>query len=150
MGFYSIIVLVHVIAAVVGLGATFALPAVMSSPRTAAQARYSMDLNVKIEVFAKVGSITLLITGIALGFLQTDLFTQGWYITSLILFIIVEIIVIGIIPKKMKGMAEILESHKGEDIPSSYKKASQQLRPYNAILHGSAVVLIILMSIKPF
>ncbi|MGD6818485.1 hypothetical protein ACQCVE_15605 [Metabacillus sp. 113a] len=39
MTVYGIIVLLHVIAAVCGLGATFALPILMSRPKTAGQTR---------------------------------------------------------------------------------------------------------------
>ncbi|MBT2688406.1 DUF2269 family protein [Bacillus sp. ISL-47] len=150
MSIYSFLVLIHVVAAVVGLGASFAMPVVMKSPATAGQAKYSLNLNSKIETFAKVGSIILLITGLVLGILNTALFTQAWYIASIAIYIGVQFIVAGIMPKKIKSMAEIMENHKGDDIPDPYTKLNQELRPYNAIIHTAAVVLIVLMSLKPF
>lgn len=150
MTLYGTIVLIHVIAAVVGLGASFGMPVVMKGPKTASEARFALDLNHKIEMFAKVGSIALLLTGLILGFLNTQLFTTGWYITSIAIYIAVQFIVAGIMPKKIKRMAEIINDHKGEDIPEDYQAINKELRPYNAVLHTSVVVLILLMSIKPF
>jgi hypothetical protein len=150
MTIYSLLVLIHVIAAVAGLGASFALPVVMNYPKTAEQARFSLELNKKIEVFAKYGSITLLITGLIMGFMFPALFTTGWYIASLIIYMAVQVIVAGIMPKKVAKMSEIITSYKGEDLPASYKELTGKLRPYNMILHTSAIILIILMSLKPF
>ncbi|WP_064094248.1 hypothetical protein [Rossellomorea aquimaris] len=62
MSIYGLLVLIHVITAVAGLGASFAMPVVMKTPETSQQAKYSLDLSKKFEVFAKVGSIVLLIT----------------------------------------------------------------------------------------
>ena len=139
MTIYGVLVLIHIIAAVTGLGANFALPVVMNYPKTAVQARFSMELNKKIEVFAKYGSITLLITGLIMGFMYPSLFTTGWYLASLIIYLAVQVIVAGILPKKVSKMADILSSHTGEDLPSSYKELNSKLRPYNMILHTSAV-----------
>jgi len=150
MSLYGIIVFVHIIAAVAGLGASFAMPVIMKNPSTASQAKFALDLNHKVELFAKVGSIALLLTGLILGFLNTNLFTTGWYITSIIIYIAVQIVVACIMPKKIKKMTEIIEAHKGEDIPESYQKVNKELAPYNSILHTAIVLLVILMSFKPF
>ncbi|MDZ5473495.1 DUF2269 family protein [Bacillus sp. 31A1R] len=150
MSLYGSIVLIHIIAAVVGLGASFAMPLVLKGAKTASEARYSLDLNMKIEKFAKIGSIALLLTGLILGFLNTNLFTTGWYITSLVIYVAVQPIVAAIMPKKIKAVTEMMNEHKGEELPESYQKMNLELRPYNMVLHTSVVVLIILMSIKPF
>lgn len=150
MTIYSFIVLIHVIAAVTGLGASFAMPVVMKNAKNATQARFSLELNTKIEVFAKVGSIVLLVTGLILGFLNTGLFSQVWYISSLVIYALVQPIVAGIMPKKMKQMDLILKEHKGDTLPDTYNKLNAELKPFNGVLHASAVILIVLMSLKPF
>lgn len=150
MSLYSGLVLIHVIAAVTGLGASFAMPVVMNSVKNATQAKFALELNQKIENFAKVGSITLLITGLILGFMNTSLFSEIWYIASIVIYIAVQFIVAGIMPKKMKEMAMIVHEYSGDEIPESYLKINNELKPYNMIIHTAAVVLIILMSLKPF
>ena len=147
MSIYGLLVLVHVIAAVAGLGASFSMPVVMRTPETSHQAKFSLDLS---KNFAKVGSIVLLITGLIMGIINPYLFKTGWYIASIVIYIGVQFIVAGIMPKKVKQMTEIIHSHEGEDVPESYGKINSELKPYNIIIHSAAIILIILMSIKPF
>ncbi|MGM0840483.1 MAG: DUF2269 family protein [Bacillota bacterium] len=150
MSMYGLLVLVHIVAAVAGLGASFAMPVVMKTPETSHQAKFSLELSKKIETFAKIGSIVLLITGLIMGIMNPYLFKTGWYIASIVIYIGVQFIVAGLMPKKVKQMAEIIHSHKGDDVPESYGKINSELKPFNIIIHSSAIILIILMSIKPF
>lgn len=150
MTIYGFIVLIHVVAAVTGLGASFAMPIVLKHAKTTEQARYSLSLNQKIEKVVKIGSIALLLTGLILGALNTALFTKGWYILSIVIYLAVQFVVAGIMPKKVKKMEEIIHVHNGDDLPEEYSKINLELKPYNTILHTSAVLLIILMSLKPF
>ncbi len=150
MTFYGFLLLIHIIAAVVGLGASFAIPTVLRSPTNADQARFSLLLTKKIEVFAKIGSLTLFATGLIMGFIHSYLFTKSWFITSLLIYLIVQVIVIGIMPKKLKAMNEILESYDLEEVPESYKSIHSTLKPYDLSLFAAAILLITLMTIKPF
>ncbi|MBS2967908.1 DUF2269 family protein [Metabacillus sp. KIGAM252] len=150
MTIYGIIVLIHVIAAVCGLGATFALPILMNRPKTAAQAHFAIHVNAGIEKLAKIGSITLLVTGIVLGILNPVLFTKIWFIASLIIYVAVQPIAAGILPKRIAEQKAILESHSGEDLPESYHQIGNSMAPYNGFLHSAAIILIALMVLKPF
>jgi uncharacterized membrane protein len=147
---YELVVLVHVLSAVTGLGASFAMPFVMKSPQTTAQLRYSLSLNQKIEKPVKIGSILLLITGIVLGIMNPALFSTGWYIASLVIYVLIQPIVAVIMPKRFKKMDTILLEHHDEKIPESIIKLNIELRPYNAIIHSAAVIIIVLMVLKPF
>ncbi|WP_240374028.1 DUF2269 family protein [Bacillus piscicola] len=150
MTVYSLIILVHIIAAVCGLGATFALPVLMNKPKTVTQAQFAFTVNAGVEKLAKVGSITLLITGLMLGIMNPHLFTQGWYIISIIVFIAIQPVVIVVLPKKMAKQMKILETHDGTELPEAYKQIGKQLAPFHSMTHIAAVVLIILMVLKPF
>jgi uncharacterized membrane protein len=150
MTLYGSLVLIHIIAAIVGLGASFAMPVVTKFAKTASQARFALELNTKIETLPKIGSLTLLATGLLLGYLNSALFSEVWYISSLVIYVLAQVLVIGIIPKKQKQMGEILESHEGDELPDSYRTVDKQLDPYVYLLHGLAVVLIVLMVVKPF
>jgi uncharacterized membrane protein len=150
MSIYSIILLVHIIAAVAGLGAAFALPILMKAPKTVSQAKFAIAVNEKVEKPIKIGSITLLVTGIILGILSPYLFKEIWYIASLVIYAATQPIVAGILPKKMAQQREILENHKGEDLPEEYTKIGKELAPINGIAHLSAIILIVLMTLKPF
>jgi uncharacterized membrane protein len=150
MTLYEVIVLIHVIAAVTGLGAGFALPFVLKGVKTVEQAKYSIGLNYLIEKGVKIGSIALLLTGLILGALNTSLFTEVWYITSIIIYLAVQVVAAGIMPKKIKRMEVIINAHNGSELPEEFTKINLELKPLNAILHTAAVLLIILMVLKPF
>ena len=128
MSMYGLLILVHIVAAVAGLGASFAMPVVMKIPETSHQAKFSLELSKKIETFAKIGSIVLLITGLIMGIMNPYLFKAGWYIAPIVIYIGVQFIVAGIMPKKVKQMAEIIHSHKGDDVPESQEKTNKHLK----------------------
>ncbi|MFY4775747.1 DUF2269 family protein [Metabacillus sp. RGM 3146] len=150
MSLYGFLVLIHVIAAVCGLRATFAIPILMNRPKTASQAQFAFHVNEGIEKLAKIGSLTLLITGLLLGALNPFLFTKVWYIASLVLFVAVQPVVAVILPKRMAEQKKILDGYEGEELPDSYLQISKKIAPYNGFLHTAAILLIVLMVTKPF
>ncbi|WP_409271310.1 DUF2269 family protein [Neobacillus sp. SCS-31] len=150
MDLYHFLVLIHIIAAIVGIGATFALPAIAKKPKTPSQAQFTFGILDGIEKIAKIGSITLLLTGLILGALETSLFKEFWYIASIVIYIAVQPIVAGILPKKIKQQKQILEEHTGDGLPEAYLTIARQMDRLNQITHAAAIILIILMVAKPF
>lgn len=147
---YSLLVFIHIVAAVMGLGAAFGFPVLARSARTASQARYTLELLKKLEILPKVGSIALLLTGIILGIMSPSLFATGWYIASLVLYFAAQVIVIGMIPKKIRAQADILAQHAGQDLPDAYRAIGKQAGRLEAVTHLLAFLLIWLMYYKPF
>ncbi|WP_026559632.1 DUF2269 family protein [Bacillus sp. J37] len=150
MTFYSLLLVIHIVAAVVGLGASFGMPVLMSSVKTVPQAKFAFAVSKGIEKFAKVGSITLLITGIIMAIIQPYLFKEIWYIASLVIYVAVQPIAAGLLPKKAKLQMKTLENYQGEELPDEYNTLAKESVPLNNVLHIAAIVLIILMTIKPF
>ncbi|KIL41939.1 hypothetical protein SD70_03430 [Gordoniibacillus kamchatkensis] len=147
---YSLLVFIHIVAAVMGLGAAFGFPIVVKCAKTASQAKYTLKLLKNLELLPKIGSITLLVTGIVLGIMNPSLFKAGWYIASIVLYFAAQVIVIGMLPKKMKEQADILANHTGEDLPASYTAIGKQAGKLEGITHLLAFLLIVLMYFKPF
>jgi uncharacterized membrane protein len=150
VSFYGIIVLLHVIGAVCGIGAQFAQPFLASRAKTAKQAEFVLHVNHGIDKLVVAGTFTLLITGLIMGALNTHLFTQGWYIISLILFVTILPVAGAIVPKKIAQQAEILKNHKGDELPESYLKIKKQVTPFNNYTYIATVVIVIFMVAKPF
>ncbi|MEH7392314.1 DUF2269 family protein [Bacillus sp. JJ1474] len=150
MTWYEALVLIHVIAAVVGLGPAFIFSIISRFPKTKEQLLWTNDLLSKLEKPVKIGSITLFITGLVMGVLNTHLFTAGWYIASIILYIVAQILVIGIAGKKSKKAAEILESFQGNDIPEEVTELNKKSDTALSLASIIAIVMIVLMSVKPF
>jgi uncharacterized membrane protein len=126
------------------------MPVVTKFAKTKSQARFALDLNAKIETLPKIGSLALLATGLILGWMNTALFHEIWYIASLVIYVLAQVLVIGILPKKQKQMSDILAAYDGDDLPENYRKVDKETDPFIYLLHGLAVVIIVLMVVKPF
>ncbi|UOF91262.1 DUF2269 domain-containing protein [Fodinisporobacter ferrooxydans] len=146
---YSLLVSIHIATAVMGLEAAFGFLIVAKSAKIESQAKYTLELPKKLELIPKIGSITLLVTGIILG-IHPSLFATGWYIASLVLYFAAQVIVIGLLPKKMREQADILAQHAGGGLPDSYIAVGKQAGKLERITHLLAFLLILLMYYKPF
>lgn len=150
MSFYGVLVLLHVIGAICGIGAQFAQPLLVNRAKTVKQAEFALHVNHAIDKLVVIGTFTVLITGLILGAIHTHLFTQGWYIISLILFITILPVAGAIVPKKVAKQIEILKSHKGDELPESYLTLKKQTVPFNRYTYIATIVIVILMVTKPF
>ena len=150
MSFYGIIVLIHVLGAVCGIGASFASPLLLNRAKTAKQAEFALHVNHAIDKVVVIGTFTLLGTGLIMGALNPNLFTQGWYITSLILFVTILPVAGVIVPKKVAQQVEILKNHNGNELPSAYIQIKKQMDPFNRYTYIATVMIILFMVTKPF
>ncbi|MCC3375167.1 DUF2269 family protein [Cohnella sp. REN36] len=147
---YIYLLFVHLVAAVMGLGAAFGFPIVLKSAKTVSQAKFALALLHKLEMLPKIGSLLLLATGLWLGFLEPYLFEEVWFIGSIVLFLAAMVIVAGILPRKAKKQSELLASAQGEQLPSEYKAIAAQSARLESVTHAIAFILILLMVFKPF
>ncbi|RUS41933.1 DUF2269 family protein [Cohnella sp. AR92] len=147
---YTYVLFVHLVAAVMGLGAAFGFPIVAKSAKTVSQAKFVLNLLHKLEVLPKAGSILLLISGIVMGLLETWLFKEVWFIGSIVIYLAVQFIVAGMLPKNMKKQLAALEGVQGEELPEAYLVLGRQSAKLEGISHLAAFVLILLMVFKPF
>ncbi|MNH82323.1 hypothetical protein D3C87_438290 [compost metagenome] len=145
----SILVLIHVLAAIIGIGPAFVLPVISHSARTSSQLRFVYHLNDKINKFPKVGGITLLVTGFLLMILDHTGFTKMWLNVSLVLFVIIEILIIGFLDPAMKSASKFIKKSKEEGIPEGYLPMASKINVLNRIVHILTVLIIILMVIRP-
>ncbi|WP_277678321.1 DUF2269 family protein [Gracilibacillus dipsosauri] len=147
---YPILVLIHIISAIVGIGPGFVLTKIIKSAKTMDEIRYAFRLKKRIHVFVMTGGILLLVTGLLMGFIHPILFKQGWYLTSLTLYFIA----IGLGPTLLKKYAapinEMLKTHKGDDVPESYANHVQKLLRTEYVENTLLLFIIIMMILKPF
>lgn len=122
----------------------------LGNVKNTSQAKFAHKVSQGIEKYAKIGSITLLLTGIIMGILHPYLFKQIWYIASIIIYVAVQPIAAGLLPKNAKRQIDVLENHDEDELPEDYLKLAKQAAPLNNILSASAIILTILMTLKPF
>lgn len=147
---YGTLVFIHVISAIVGLGPGFTFIFILKSAKNMAQLRHAYEINRKLHNFVKFGGTLLLITGLLMGSINTGLFTSGWYITSLTLFMIALAMGPLVLSRKLKPVKEFLASYEGEDIPDQYYQLYKKVAPWEYLTLVVFLIIITLMILKPF
>ena len=88
MTLYSVLVFVHIFSAILGMGPGFVMTFIVSKTNNINELRHAFYLRHRIHIFVMIGGTLLLITGLWMGILRPYLFTGGWYVTSLLLYLI--------------------------------------------------------------
>jgi hypothetical protein len=146
----GILLVLHVLAAIVGIGPAFVLPVLGKSAKSGSQLRFVFGLIKKVNNFPKIGGITLLVTGILLMIVSKIGFSLMWLNLSLLLFIIIEVIIIGFVEPRMKKVAQLVMSSEGDDIPSGFIDSMKRIAPLEGTVQILTILIIILMVVKPF
>src|SRR5699024_5182018 len=92
----------------------------------------------------------LLVTGILMGMLNPSLFKQGWYVLSLILFLVALAFGPITLSPRSKPIKKMLAEYQGEEIPEKYYALSKELFFYERIENILFLIIIALMILKPF
>lgn len=150
MTLYELLVFIHVFSAILGMGPGFVMIHVVRKANTMTELRHAYQIRNRLHIFVMIGGSLLLITGLWMGFLNTYLFSQGWYIVSLILFLIALAFGPTVLSPRSKPVKKLLQDHNGEEIPTEYYTLSNKLFFYERIENGIFLVVIALMILKPF
>jgi len=150
MSFYDFLVFVHILSAIVGLGPGFIMTFIVMKATTMTELRHAYFLRKLLHIFVMIGGILLLATGLLMGMINTYLFKEGWYITSLFLFLITLASGPIILKPVSHPIHQIIAEHKGEDIPNVYYRHAKKLFLYEHILNFIFIIIITLMILKPF
>jgi uncharacterized membrane protein len=146
----GILVVLHVLAAIVGIGPAFILPLLGKSAKSGSQLRFVFGIIQKVNNFPKIGGITLLVTGILLMVVSKIGFSLMWLNLSLLLFVIIEVIIIGFIEPRMKKVARLIMTSEGDSIPAGFADSMKRIAPLEGTVHLLTFLIIILMVVKPF
>jgi uncharacterized membrane protein len=145
----GILVVLHVLAAIVGIGPAFILPLLGKSAKSGSQLRFVFGIIQKVNNFPKIGGITLLVTGILLMVVSKIGFSLMWLNLSLLLFVIIEVIIIGFIEPRMKKVARLVMTSEGDSIPAGFADSMKRIAPLEGTVHLLTFLIIILMVVKP-
>ncbi|WP_223589255.1 DUF2269 family protein [Neobacillus bataviensis] len=148
--FYKVIVFIHIFSAIIGMGPGFILTTVVKTGNTMTELRHSYKIRHKLHIYVMIGGTLLLVTGLIMGFLNPSLFRMGWYIISLILFLIALASGPILLSPRSKPVKALLESHKGDEIPEEYWPLAKELFRYEYVANVIFIIIIILMIWKPF
>ena len=150
MTFYRIIVLIHILSAIVGLGPGFVMIYIVTKAETMTELRHAYLIRNKLHIFVMIGGTLLLLTGLTMGAMNHYLFHFGWYVTSLTLFLIALGFGPLVLSPRSKPIKALLNSHTDDSIPGEYYRLSQKLFFFERIENMIFLIIIVLMVLKPF
>lgn len=151
MTLYGALVLIHVFSAILGLGPGFVMIYIVTTKvSTMTELKHSYAIRNRLHIFVMIGGILLLLTGLLMGSIHTYLFAAGWYVTSLILFLVALAFGPVILSPRSKPIKALLNEHQGNDIPAEYYVLSKKLFFYERIENVIFLAIIALMITKPF
>lgn len=149
----KILVLLHVMSAIIGVGPTYFIHTLFGKKDNVGELRSAFKLGSKLEFFPKIGGTIAVITGLILVFADDWEFVSFWIIGSLVLYIAIQILVIGFAAPVTKQLGKLIEETKlGSDQPLPEEQV-RLLDKANKLYVGATVMgtlLFVLMVMKPF
>src|SRR5699024_1123003 len=113
MSFYDILVIIHIFSAIVGLGPGFVMIYIVTQAETMTELRHAYMIRNRVHIFVMVGGTLLLLTGLAMGIMRPYLFSQIWFVGSLILFLIALGAGPILLSPRSKPIKKMLKEHSG-------------------------------------
>ncbi|MFB4168009.1 DUF2269 family protein [Virgibacillus sp. JSM 102003] len=150
MTFYELLVFIHVFSAILGMGPGFVMIYIVTKATTLTELKHAYIIRNQLHIFVMVGGTLLLITGLLMGYLHPYLFEQGWYVISLILYLIALGFGPTVLSPRSKPIKTILKEHNGDKIPAEYFILSKKLFFFERIENVIFLIVIALMILKPF
>jgi len=149
----SALILLHVLAAVIGVGPTFFSHVLMRKNQTVGELRQSIKLSKRLELFPKIGGSLAVLSGLLLVILSDAyVFQDFWVWGSITLYVLIQIVVIGVVAPRSKKVADWLAS---SDLAYDAALPAEQeswLRQANGLLYIATfmgVLLFVFMFMKP-
>lgn len=147
------LVVIHVLAAVIGLGPAYAFPFLLSDTRSYAEMERGLRYVTRLEMFPKVAGTIAVLSGIALViFGSYGAFMQIWIAGSLAVYILIEIIVIGLLnpaAKKLHSAIAAPVAAHGEEPPADVAGLYARVRSLHLWASALSIVIFVLMVLKP-
>ncbi|MCA1055731.1 DUF2269 family protein [Rossellomorea aquimaris] len=147
---YKVLLTIHILSAIVGIGSTFLFPLILAIPKKVKELQLALRVLNKGADYPKFGAILLLLSGLGMGALNTELFQKGWYITAIILLLTAVLIYILRILPRLKTAIDHVADIEGEEIPQTYYDLKNGIKPFMITASAIDVIIILLMIWKPF
>jgi len=147
------LVLVHVLSAIIGVGPTFYAHVLMRKGQSIEELRHSTKLSKRLDFFPKIGGTIAVISGLILYFTgDYGKFTQLWLLGSLILYIAIQAVVIGMLMPVSNRFAAWIHDPVNKDAKDLPAEQTNLYRKANGLLYLASTLgtlLFILMIVKP-
>ncbi|EFM11023.1 conserved hypothetical protein [Paenibacillus curdlanolyticus YK9] len=146
---YNYLLFIHILSAITAVAAVICYPIIMSSARTVGQAKFALSLLEKTAILPKLGGTLLLLTGLAIGFQETYLFRERWYVASIVIFLVILVIFAGLLPAGIKQQLKLLLQTQGDNLPEVYRLSRRRSAWLEVVANLAVFISILLMVFKP-
>jgi uncharacterized membrane protein len=147
------LILVHVLSAIIGIGPTYFGHVLLRQNQSLEELRASLKIAGKLELFPKIGGSIALITGLILVFIgDYGTFAQLWIISSLVAYVLIQVVVIGVImPRQKKLSAWVLDitNRNKPTFPEEQRTQFIQISKLYYVPSALGVILFIMMILRP-
>ncbi len=147
------LVLLHVLSAIVGIGPTYALHILLRKNQSVPEIRNSYQAANLIQFFPKIFGTLAVLSGIALAIIGSyGAFTQLWLIGSLILYVLIQIIMVGFAGPLVVLIGKWLMdpvSQPLDVLPVEQVKLHNKILNYLNMASILGIILFIFMILKP-
>ncbi len=150
MWWYKILIVTHVLSAILGLGPGFVMIYIVTKATNMTELRHAYLIRHRLHIFVMIGGTLLLLSGLAMGYINPHLFKMGWYVTALILFLVALALGPLLLAPLSKPIKKLLREHTDEQIPESYYNLSKKLFFFERLENILFIIIILLMILKPF
>lgn len=147
---YTILVVIHIFSAIMGMGPGFILNAIPKSAKTMSELRHAYAIKNRMHMIVMVGGTLLLVTGLLMGFLNRYLYSTGWYWLSLGLYLTALAMGPFVLKPISTPIKTMIKNESGEEIPEQYYEQQRKLTRYEYVINGLFILVIALMILKPF
>lgn len=147
---YAALLFIHIFSAILGMGPGFVMIVIVKQTKTLSELRQAFTIRNKVHKFVMVGGVLLLLSGLSMGLLRRYLFYEGWYVTSLSLFLIALAFGPFILSPITTPIKKMLKEATGNLIPAAYFRYSKKLFFFERLENFIFLIIISLMILKPF
>lgn len=149
----KILVLIHVLSAVIGVGPTYFGLSLLNAGNTPKDLQGILKMGKRLEMFPKIGGTLAVLSGLALILLANyGPFTQLWLLGSLVLYILIQAIVIGFVAPKANRLANWVfdpQNAIASTLPDEQQGLLKNIRLGHVLAAALGTVLFALMVLKP-
>ncbi|MFD0681678.1 MULTISPECIES: DUF2269 family protein [unclassified Paenibacillus] len=147
------LVVLHVLAAVIGLGPAYAFPFLLKSTSSTQEMERALHYVSRLEMFPKMFGTIAVVSGLLLLWLGSyGSILQIWIMGTLILYVIIEVLIVGLLNptvKKLQTSLTASEVSTDDQFPSLVSTMFSRVRNIHLWVSILSVFIFILMILKP-
>lgn len=146
------LVLIHVMSSIIGVGPTFFGHILLRKRQRVGELRKSLELFQVLNFFPKIGGTIAVLSGLLLVWLGGWKFVTFWIIASLILYVAIQVVAVGLLGPVAAKLYQGLSDQKLNNEQELPKESSLLLAKADRLYYTASamgVLLFILMIMKP-